>query len=165
MAQTPLNLNAADVFRHADTFYQALDNLHTKSPKDTLRKVGMPIMVISAFACELMLKCLVLIDTGSTPRKHGLYDLYKLLKPATQDSLKAAWSSVSQQRSEILDQIDASLGYKRPRDLESHLESGNDAFVQLRYVYEGGDDFDFRLSDFPIVLREQIRSMKPEFFT
>jgi hypothetical protein len=97
------------------------------------------------------------------PRIHLLYDLFLKLTPETQSRLEALWDEIAIQRKAILDQIDANLQRKLPRDLRSNLRMGSDAFRLVRYVYEGGQDFEYVLSDLPIILKKRIQELKPEW--
>jgi len=92
-----------------------------------------------------------------------LYDLFNKLSPATQARLEEAWAENSVQRSDVLDRLDKSSGRRIPRDLRSNLIAGSDAFRLVRYIYEGGADFDFLLGDLPKVLRCVIVELKPEW--
>jgi len=51
-----------------------------------------------------------------------------------------------------------------PRDLRSNLAASTDTFRLLRYVYEPGPDFEIVIiSDLPLVLRQAILEIKPEW--
>lgn len=152
-----------DVFRQAEAFYQAIDQLHRTSSPQRISAVVIPIVVLSAFASELFLKCLLSIETGHVDRTHLLWDLFQKLSPATQARLCSAWDENQAGRVDVLDKLDQSNASALPRDLPSCLEAGSDAFRLMRYIYEGGRDFAYVLSDFPIVGRKVTLELKPEW--
>jgi HEPN domain-containing protein len=154
-------IEPAAIFRHAETFTAALDHLHRTLPRENLKVYMLPMMVLSAFASEVYLKCLICLETGSVAKGHHLFDLFKKLSPKTQGILERRWDAVMVQRADILDKLDAQMARPMPRDLRSNLIEGNRGFELIRYVYEGGDDFRFPLSDLPIPLRETIFELKP----
>lgn len=153
-----------EVFQQADRVYQTIAHIHSTTNRAQLFPMMIPLGVLSAFAAELQFKCLVHIEKGRLPGNiHLLHNLFLKLSPETQKRLEELWDGLIDQRKEFLDKIDASLGKARPRDLRSNLIAGNDAFQQLRYLYEGGPDFDISLSDLPIVLRQRILELRPEW--
>jgi hypothetical protein len=161
---TPKQVTSLEIFQQANAFFQTIHHLHSTADRAKFAPMAVPVGVLSAFAAELMLKCLVHIETGQLPNKlHLLHDLFLKLRPETQKRLEDLWDCIMVERKEILDKIDATRGTPRPRDLRSNLLAGNDAFRQLRYVYEGGADFEFFLSDLPIILRQRILELKPEW--
>jgi len=162
VTSVPQNFSAQDVYKHADAFYFTIDHLH-RSVDRAKYSIMVPIVVLSAFASELLLKCLLHVERGETPRVHLLYDLFLELTPETQSRLEGLWDEIAVQRKAMLDQIDAQLQRKLPRDLRSNLQMGSDAFRLVRYVYEGGQDFEYVLSDLPIILKKRIQELKPEW--
>ena len=156
-------MEAIGIFRHADSFFWALDRLHKAIPKEQAGKFAIPLTVLSCFASELFLKCLSYMETGEVTRTHLLSDLFDELSSETQKILEKHWDALITQRKKILDRLDKTSGRKWPRDLRSNLKEGSDGFRLLRYVYEGGADFSFNLSDLPIALRNTITEIKPEW--
>jgi hypothetical protein len=161
---SPKQVTSLEIFQQADAFFQTIHHLHSTTDRTKFAPMAVPVAVLSAFAAELMLKCLVHIETGQLPNKiHLLHDLFLKLRPETQKRLEELWDRIMVERKQMLDKIDATLGTPRPRDLRSSLVAGNDAFRLLRYVYEGGSDFEFFLSDLPIILRQRILELNPEW--
>jgi hypothetical protein len=163
MTQSPKLIDPAEVFQHANAFYVALEQLHATSDRPRFERIGIPVVVLSAFAAELFFKCLLSLEAGKPAPTHLLYDLFKKLSPATQARLEELWAENSMQRSDVLDRLDKSSGRRLPRDLRSNLITGSDAFRLVRYIYEGGADFDFLLGDLPKILRRVIFELKPEW--
>lgn len=164
MPTSPATYTARDIFHQADAFFTTAHFVHTKSDPQSIRAMTAPLIVITAFTCELMFKCLVMIEQGKPPKSHGLFDLFDKLTEQTKASLSKAWDAAQHRRAAMLDNIDKQMGKKNPRDLASNLKTANESFVLMRYLYEGGKDFDFFISDLPLVLRTEIERKCPEWF-
>jgi HEPN domain-containing protein len=163
MKKPPKKVQAVEIFKHAETFYKSIDQLH-KTDRNVIAAVSMPICVLSAFASELYLKCLVCDETGKMARGHHLHDLFRKLSSPTQRLLERLWDQQNATREAILRKIDAQNEKPIPRDLRSCLKAGNKSFEQIRYAYERGEDFVFVLSDFPTVLRQALLNVRPDWF-
>jgi hypothetical protein len=124
-----------------------------------------PSMVLSAFASELYLKCLICIETGTVPDSiHSLKKLFRQINRRYQSQVEDGWK-LQVQRPDIvqsLAMIEAQYGVKVPRDLDWALDAGSHGFVQIRYIYEGAQT-KFLLGDFPQILRAVILQVKPEW--
>jgi hypothetical protein len=123
-----------------------------------------PLIVLDALTSELFLKCLICIETGSTPRGHDLKKLFYQLSEATRTRIQRSWDSeVATRRRKKWDDMER-LGLKIARDLPSALAKGTNAFERYRYRYEGNTrDLHYYLEDLPAVLEMLILEMKPEF--
>jgi hypothetical protein len=107
-------------------------------------------MVLSAFASELYLKCLLCLETGRAHRSHHLRNLFDKLQPTTQERLKALWEVESNKpaRQRVLAHIRSLPGGERVKDdLPSVLQLGANAFQEIRYLYEM-EKSDFLLNEF-----------------
>jgi hypothetical protein len=153
------------VYQQAISFYKAIDQLHRSSTPEQMGRIAVPVLVLSAFASELFLKCLIYYESRPTApiREHLLLNLFLRLSPPLRKRLSEIWDEIQAERAAVLDQFDASMGRKVPRDLESNLRKGSDGFRLIRYVYEGGVDFEFTLSDLPRVLCRAIIELEPEW--
>jgi hypothetical protein len=152
------------IFRHAEAFICAIDQLHRTSTPERAALISLPIAVLSAFCSEIYFKCLICVETGKVVQGHYLHELFLSLSPPTQKILEDAWDSIVVERAEILDRLDKQMSPPIPRDLRSNLKEGNRAFQQLRYIYEGGENFRFLLSDLPLALRQTVMKVRPEWF-
>jgi len=85
------------------------------------------------------------------------------LTPETQNRLEQMWDDVAAERKDFLDKIDAAHSRPLPRDLRSNLSAGANGFRLIRYIYEGGSDIEFLLSDLPLILKRRILELKPEW--
>jgi len=125
-------------------------------------------MVLSAFASELYLKCLLCLETGKVPQTHNLKALFRDLSPALRKQLEELWEADINSRPErqkVLDEIRKLPGGEELRtDLQYALDVGADAFRELRYFYETEKSF-FLLSDFPNLLHKVILQRMPQWGT
>ena len=86
--------NCFKIFVHASHFHESDHRLRNTVPADRpdqLPLVAHPSMVLSAFATELYLKCLLCLETGRAPHGHHLRNLFDQLLPETRERLKALW--------------------------------------------------------------------------
>src|SRR5262249_53948335 len=109
-------------------------------------------------------KCLHHIEKGRLPgNTHRLDRLFLGLTPPTQKRLEQMWDDAAAKRKDILDKIDAAHNRPLPRDLRSNLSAGADGFRLIRYIYEGGTDIEFFLTDLPLILKRRILELRPEW--
>ena len=116
-------VTAISIFHHAETFIAAYDQLHAV----TAERVGMlaaPITVISAFASELYLKCLIGRETGDAPRGHDLMVLHSKLTTELKAVLEKHWLAIASDRSGLLDFAERQRGRLLPRNLSDALREG-----------------------------------------
>jgi hypothetical protein len=137
----------------ADTYHFTIERL-LKPVRELW--VLRPGIVLSAFASETYLKCLLHLEKGNAPRTHDLHKLFLKLKPETQDQLAQRWQRVIAQQSAELDERTRQMGRPIPRDLPGALRVGSNAFVELRYLWQETPSTMFILSDLPGVLRSAI---------
>ncbi len=168
-APTMKKPDPALIFLQADGFSRAYNMLADQrhlSPSEAAT-IGYPQIVISAFAIELYLKCLICIETGKAPRGHHLKQLFDRLSPETRRRICAIWDGeVKTRRASLWDAMEASSPTATgpvPRALPEALACGNKAFEKVRYIYEGNNaDVIFILTDLPTVLRRVIVDKRPE---
>jgi hypothetical protein len=158
--------NCFKIFEHASRFHESDHRLRNTVPADRpdqLPLVAHPSMVLSAFASELYLKCLLCLETGKAPQTHNLKTLFDALKPETKRRLEELWDAEirTPKRQKVLDHIRTLPERDKLRtDLPSVLKLGANAFQELRYFYEAKQSF-FLLSDFPNLLRAVILERMP----
>jgi hypothetical protein len=115
-------------------------------------------MVLSVFATELYLKCLLYLETGKVPQTHNLKTLFDGLGLETRQRLQELWDNDLRRpvRQKVIAHIRTLPDGKKLRlDLPSVFKLGANAFVELRYFYEREQSF-FLLSDFHNLLRTVI---------
>jgi hypothetical protein len=114
-----------DIFLSAIEFEQATRILG-KLPY--LVFVGDPFAVLGAFAVELYLKCLLMLDTGASVRGHNLRKLYNSLSPKMKQHVK-----------ELYDRRRKGYVAWSPYhaiNLDMLLDRCSDVFEVARYRYE-----------------------------
>jgi hypothetical protein len=94
----PLNLPATpidpqQVFAHATHFVAAGEYLKTTPDLIQLRAFNSPGIVMSAFASELLLKCLLLIEEQPAQNGHNLYVLFRRLSNPRKTRIEQIWNS------------------------------------------------------------------------
>ena len=152
-------LDPSKIFLHASIFHGSDHKLRNTVPHDRpdlISTIAHPAMVLSAFASELYLKCLLCIETGEVPRGHNLYELFKGLKPETRRRLEDLWDGEIRrpERMKVIEHIRKLPGGDSLRlDLPYALDVGADSFIELRYFYEKQSSH-FLLGDFPDLLRK-----------
>jgi hypothetical protein len=100
-----------------------------------LHKRGLPI--IGAFALEVYLKCLILLDGAEHEDLHDLYKLFSKLKTPSQDKVRALYAPHFKFGQKVLDHFHQHAGgSKETASLELFLERSSKAFIELRYYYE-----------------------------
>lgn len=115
-----------------------------------------PLIVLEAFATELLLKVLIAMSGKAPPRHHFLDKLFFLLPAAQQVSVSRRWDATGRPR---IEQWCASMG--KPADLPTALATCNTAFADVRYWYEDPDKPQFYLGDLPRLLMMEIADLKP----
>jgi hypothetical protein len=98
MAKKPpkVGLDPLKIFQHATRFHDSDHRLRSTVPANKpsdLPFVAHPAMVLSAFASELYLKCLLCVETGVVPDQHNLKTLFKRLQPTTRRALEDLWDA------------------------------------------------------------------------
>lgn len=160
----PKLVNPQGVFNHAHSFVNALDQLHRTSDDKRFLQIAGPMMVLTAFSCELLFKCLIALEkNGETVQTHLLLELFDLLSSDAQSRIEAYWNKIQVERKEMLDEVEKTEGKPHARDLRSNLTEANDLFRQVRYFYEGPPSFGFYISDLPIALFRTVTDLKPEW--
>ena len=96
-------------------------------------------MVLSAFASELYLKCLLRLETGKVPQTHNLKALFRDLSPALRKQLEELWEAGMPERQKVLDEIrKLPHGEELRTDLQYALDVGADAFREFAILLRDG---------------------------
>jgi hypothetical protein len=153
------------IFMHGVRFMVADERLRTTNDQYVMTYVMAPALVLSAFASETFLKCLIALETGHAPDGHNLKNLFQILPRPTQRRIEELWDEYVQSQATFWDTIDKLAPHPSPRDLLTSLSEGNKGFVELRYSYEGetARRLRFRLGDLPRMLRRVILELRPEW--
>lgn len=134
-AERPLP-NPRQVLNQAIRFMAAEKYLRGVSDLNMLRDFGTPTVVMAAFAAELLLKTLHILESQSLPETHNLHTLFKRLPNKRKQRIMALWERVAPARERRLGNIEAFAranlpglsGVSLPRDLRTSLVQCGDAF-------------------------------------
>jgi HEPN domain-containing protein len=154
------------LFHQAHSFRQAAQAL---SQQITGIEDGVVLMtpacVLSAFSCELFLKCLICIERGSAPEGHDLLVLFKKLTAQTRKRLKDMWANHTLRYRDKVEETKRLTGVTFETDLERALEAGRNAYTLLRYMHEGTHqkEYAFYLGALPQMLGHVAFELKPEW--
>lgn len=153
-AKSKQQFDPKELFLQAESFALTQNVLLRPEMTKYVAYTGAPAVVLSAFAAELFLKCLLLLQK-SAGWGHDLEKLFNALTPVTRERVAANWKAILERKK------DQYLGEKY--DLEESLKVAANAFDAVRYAHEGVEDVHFNLSDFPEALRTTIIEAKPEW--
>jgi hypothetical protein len=150
------------VFNHGCRFLgtdQALRRVFGGS--DWALTIAPPTMVLSAFASELFLKCLLILETNEAPENiHLLRVLYRRVSHKRRRRIEELWDADARPKLAGL----AKVQNLPTDDLPNALFQCSRAFEQLRYAYE--NDFNnvrYYIGDFAWILMRSIVEIKPEW--
>jgi hypothetical protein len=133
MAMTGHLLTAEEVFRSAWGFYKATDWLNQSRDG----KIGAAQAVMEAFCLELLMKCILMIETGKVAKVHNLKDLFDKISPANQSKIKKYYD---EDLGEVQSVTIQQRGKTYTSDLNGVLAATNNTFVEWRYMFEPGKD-------------------------
>jgi hypothetical protein len=162
-----------DIFLHGLKFQKSSEILsNSLLPKDgdivddqKVSIVAHPAMILSAFASELYLKCLICVETGVVPKGHNLDKLFHQLRVETRRELDDLWDTEIRLplKQRVIEKLRGTpRGRNLKIDLRYMLKLGAEGFIKLRYHYEHSES-DFFLVDLPKVLRVAILRRFPSW--
>ena len=165
-------VDAASIFRTADAYHNACGRLSLaikgEAPLEKINSTGdpsfiIPAMMLSAFSSELYFKCIYAFENnGRKTFHHDLLELFKQCSQAMKNTICERWE-VRVVNSEQTRQI-KTLEPSYDPVLKTCLTEARETFERLRYYYETRFAFSpFRLGELPMVLREAIFEVKPEY--
>jgi hypothetical protein len=131
------------------------------TPLEVIQQIALPVNVLSAFACELFLKSLLVLQGQAPPVSHNLWSLFKRLHNKKKDRLTVLWTAaVAEKSPAFYSQIASITVANFPLDLRGALIT---AFDIIRYHYEDSSKSRFYLTDFPRILHGYILELKPDW--
>jgi hypothetical protein len=150
------------IYNHANRFLgtdQAIRKIFGGN-RDWSGTVAPPTMVLSAFAAELYLKCILTIENNQAPAQiHLLHVLYRRLSNKAKRRVEELWDADCRPK---LTPLTKSLGL--PNDLPNALFICSAAFEKLRYAYESTfNEVTYYIGDFPWILARYIGEIKPDW--
>jgi|SRR6516162_1220074 len=152
-------IDPKSVFDLACKFAAAEQHLRHKSNPNA-GYMASPSMVMSAFAIELFLKCLLLLEGKEIDRTHLLNVLYQKLSRSQRRRIEKSWDKEA--RPKII-QLNQRFGYDHPSDLPNALVTCGQTFRDTRYGYEDPDRQVFYLGELPPILWRAIIAIRPEW--
>jgi len=166
-------LDPVKIYKHASAFHKSYDLL-TKavipangalSEEQLVGTIAHPAMVLSIFASELYLKCLLCVESGSVPEGHNLKKLFSGLQLATRRELDDLWDADIRHpdKQDAIERLRSMpLGQEIRLDLRYALDVGANSFTELRYFYETERAY-VLISHFPFLLRNVILKRSPSW--
>jgi len=152
----------AEQFRFADAVLRR-DPRMNSSP-EYFSYVGIPSIVLSAFASELYLKCLLALEGKDVPKTHNLKTIFKRLRGKTQNRLTDRWTTYLKTTEDGIRLVNKYENYDAS-DLLTVLADGSNTFDEIRYSFERTPKTEFVISNLPWLIRDEILDLKPEWKT
>jgi HEPN domain-containing protein len=156
-----------EVFRHAEAFL-SFAQLGRQGLGDNFPdEFNYPLAVNHAFCLEVYLKCLLWLEGKEINREHKLAELFKMLEEPTQEKAKQYYESYRSE-SPYCQATDAELRrLNRDPSVEAEfnaaLENGSEAFVTMRYAYEGEFGRNYLLVPLELGIRKIILERNPDW--
>jgi hypothetical protein len=159
----PKDLDPLKIFIQANNFVLA-HHVLVMQRTDWMQATAYAAMVVAAFASELYMKTLICLEGNQVPNSHDRKNLFEMISADRKARTEYHWDKVTLKNEHQLLAAERDLKSVIPRDLDTALLLGRDAFDSLRYVYEerqrtGG----FHLGDLPACLREVIVEINPHW--
>jgi len=130
----PPSADPFKVFKHASAFVEADDFIRNKARlAGPERNMNAPMMILEAFAIELLLKCLLILEEKRPRASHNLDVLFHQLNDKNQRRIIELWEENA--RSKL---SSAEKQLRLPTDLPNALAKCGSAFERLRYAYVKG---------------------------
>ena len=150
-----------DVYRHAVLFLATDGYLRHQVEEDPglMTMLRYPGILVSAFACELLLKCLILLDDRAPKDTHNLLTLFEQLTTGHAAIVERHWDVLSLKWKDAIDADEKQFNVKIPRDLKTALTDCGEAFKLIRYVYENPKKPLFYISHLPLSLRRSVEEV------
>jgi HEPN domain-containing protein len=168
MTRRVITLDPLMTFAQAERFLKADAHLRC-SNQDIRVQTVVPSVVLSAFASELYLKCLICLSGGRpgvTHRLDKLFDNLKQVKPAAATRVNQLWDQIESREENVALQalVRQHTGHTGPADLAAALAESASAFEKLRYINEVPIEMsNFSLIHLPQALRSVALEEKPEW--
>jgi hypothetical protein len=154
------------IFMNAERFRQADLLLRSVQDERLAVAIASPALILSAFASEIYLKCIICIETAESAHGHHLKNLFRRISPSVRGAIEQRWEVYvsSPLRQRMYAALASVNGSPVPTDLDWTLSEGSSAFTSLRYMHESDElKTKFLLGDLPNILRDVIIGMRPEW--
>jgi hypothetical protein len=160
-------INPFDLYLHAYQIMDADRLLRTIDPANPLqqRSAAIGSMILSAFSCELYLKCFIHLDKREPTNTHRLDVLFRQLGHKHKREIVRAWDEDDHNGRPMIERFAKQSGGKTiPVDLPNALVIQADAFERMRYGYEG-HEIVYYLGGLPFVLLKILLKLRPDWAT
>ena len=146
------------MFKHAARFVETDEYLRTRAIGSGIEtSMAVATMLLGAFAIELLLKTLLILENREPPATHRLNILFRQVGHKRRRRIIEAWETQARPR---LKQFTAE---GVPTDLPNALVHCGDAFDRLRYPYEEPRGTTFYVGGLGRILLEEIATERPEW--
>jgi hypothetical protein len=158
------NRDPAAIFLFAEQYKHASNWLALSRRNGFEHEVRIPAVVCSAFALELFLKCLLVIE-GRKSTGHDLRELFDSLSDDAKTRIRDRFAPRLPEAQQMIRESAAAAGVDAPHvDFDSILDLSKAAFVQTRYIYEGiAPGTGWAASGILDATRQVILDLKPAF--
>ena len=129
-------IDALGTFLNAERFKASASCLGALLQEHDWRELFIPLHVNAAFALELYLKALLILNGCDVPRSHHHGFIFNLLPRLTKDPLVKRFAEYSKDDEELL--WTAKQDARYANDLESILKDSGSVFETLRYIQRDG---------------------------
>lgn len=154
------------IFLYAEAFAEAAEELQPQFRKKPPGRLHIPdaahaapAATLDAFALELYLKCLYVLDHSDSAWGHDTEKLIGELKPGTQDSLRSHYEVVLSGHAEIVAELERD--HPGLQEFDRALATSSKAFETLRYLFEGVSNVLFYWPLIRLAARATVLSMQP----
>jgi hypothetical protein len=157
--------NYETAFYEAQNFLIASEAIRKKMQSVMFTEDGMNksiglqyVMYVNhAFAVELLLKCIMIMETGRYYTGHHLFDLFLKLPEKTRQRITAIFGEYGIRRRDL-----KYFGMFEEVDLVTVLQEAKSAFMQFRYLFENREAPRYDLNTVVECLEYYIFTVKPE---
>jgi hypothetical protein len=152
-----------EIFRHGVRFLYAEDLLRKEAVNNprTSQLGMMPVMVLSAFAAELFLKCLLILEGQTPPDSHNLNMLFKRLPHKRKARIEQLWDKFVSDASANFEESERQLSSQEPQNCPGRLRRC--IRKKMRYVYEDPKKVKFYIIHLAPALINVILEIRPDW--
>jgi len=157
--KTSQKVDSQELFYHATRILSADWHLrHALPPQTDKLMVAQGSMILNAFASELFIKCILLIEGKTPPPTHKLDVLFRQVGHKTKRNIEAIWDAQARPKLTHM-----SVNHGHPLDLPNAIVTCANSFERLRYHYEDPSKTFFYIGELPEILHRIILEIKPEW--
>lgn len=151
------------IYLHACRFLWSEEHLRRTEDPQVMALIAAPSIVLSSFTSELLLKCILVLETGNAPATHDLSVLFRRVSPPVRQRIIDEWDKAILAQQEQIAFNEAFSGKCIPRDLPSALDMCGKAFEGMRYIYEDPMKTNFYIIGLARILMSAIWEIKPDW--